>query len=1752
MSVDEGSGGSGQAPKDLKASRKARKAAVTREQNNILRFIAEEDVEEVKSREQKFKDTFKRFEDSHDAYHATLQDETEIDESEKFYYAVQDAYIKGIKDMKAWLRQNENETVDRRSSDISNNSQIEFLNSSRNQSSIDIVNAINTPRFEIEKFAGDPMKYYGFISMFEECVENVVTDPKMRLTRLINSTIGEVKKAIEPCASIRDSQRAYNQARKILHDRFGNDHLIFESVVSSLQRSKKVKTEYELQCLADQLSNSYEIISQMDKLSEIDSHNFVRDIVKKLEPFLQDKWRDRAVALKKATGEYPELKMLVDFVREKSDVVNDPVYGKSKFGSKDEKSNVHENQKSQSTNFSSDVKFTQGSKVYQCILCKAEHKLFYCQSFKSMKPHERLKFVRDNRLCENCLLPNHQASACRRQTVCSVPGCGKKHTRYIHIPVGTQGQAVSQGAQKRGSSSSSVTLSSQISPDIVNANANVRDECIFMPVVSVMVNGSSEACALLDTASSGTFCTRSLVNSLGIKGKMTKYSLSTLSNRNVAKQTETVELYVASKDGTSDLHLGNVLVVDDIPGRTLSLDSLSQYGHLQDLQLVGGNKPIDILIGQDNTEALVPLEVRSGAKGEPFASRTLLGWTINGPSRLRNVVSHRIVSHFIPSVEQQIHNLWEQDFGGMDDYSLSNEDKRVLKFWDENCVKVNGHFEIPIPWKDNARVSNNVSMALTRLKSLKSSIVKKGIESQYGEEIAKLLDKGYAEPVPSDKLSSSDVWYLPHHAVLNPKKPGKFRIVYDCAAKFLGESLNDKCFRGPDMNNNLLHVLLRFRQHHFAFSADVEAMYYQVLIPAKDRDCLRFMWFDDCGEIAHFRMTRHVFGGVWCASSSTYALRKTLSDCYDVVDPLVENTVLKSFYVDDCLKSCESRQEAQSIIEGTRSVLSNGGFNLTKFVANDAKLLNFVPESHWATEGKDLVLGSDCNSKTLGVKWDVTSDLFYFEADLKTPGCDVTKRNILKITSSVFDPLGLISPILLTGKLIFQDVTRLQLAWDDHVPPDIQHKWTAWLEDLQKIGALKFIRCLKPISFNDSAMQLHHFSDASQRAFGCCSYLRCVNSHGQISVMLVMSKSRLAPLKCMTIPRLELQAAVLAAQIDGMLRSQLELDLLESVFWVDSEIVLKYIKNETRRFHVFVGNRISIIRDLTKPSQWRHVLGVENPADLLTREQSVDFLDRDKWFYGPSFLHTFKSDWEVAQCDFNLPGDDPEVKPDPVVKKSSCITTFITQAEDDPVLKLVQHYSSWFSLKRAASWMLRLRKLLRKDADVPFGPLTLEEIRQAGVFLIKWVQGRYFSKELTQLQSGKAVHKSSRLKDLDPMLDDEGVICVGGRLRRAAMASYKHPYLIPHQDHIASIIVREMHEISHQGVEWTLSYLRRDFWITKARSRIKLLISNCVTCRKLRGKPLVQKMADLPDVRVQSDKPPFNAVGIDCFGPFYVKIGRSQVKRYGCIFTCLSTRAIHLEKLCSMDTDSFINALRRFVSRRGSPEKIYSDNGTNFVGAKAELEKNLQQIDELVVQRFCLKEKIDWTFNPPGASHFGGCWERMIRTVRQVFSGLFDIHMRLSDDMLDTLFCEVESIVNSRPITKVSDSIDDPEPLTPNHILLLRGSPPVSPGKFCDSDLYRRRWRVVQQLADTFWRRWLREYLPELQRRSKWRDSCRNVKVGDIVLVCEESTPRGLWPMGIVSEVLISRDQMVRSVRVKTKASTLLRPLSKIVLLEGV
>ena len=390
-------------------------------------------------------------------------------------------------------------------------------------------------------------------------------------------------------------------------------------------------------------------------------------------------------------------------------------------------------------------------------------------------------------------------------------------------------------------------------------------------------------------------------------------------------------------------------------------------------------------------------------------------------------------------------------------------------------------------------------------------------------------------------------------------------------------------------------------------------------------------------------------------------------------------------------------------------------------------------------------------------------------------------------------------------------------------------------------------------------------------------------------------------------------------------------------------------------------------------------------------------------------------------------------------------------------------------------------------------------------------------------------------------MDDDGVLRVGGRLHQTELPyDVKHPVLLPKKAHLTDLVIRHFHQrTGHQGRARTHAESRSSgFWIVNGSSLIGHHISKCVTCRKLRASPQQQVMAELPTDRFEQ-VPPFTFSAVDYFGPFYIKEGRKEMKRYGVLFTCIASRAIHLEIATSLTTDSFLNAYRRFVCRRGPIQQLRSDQGTNFVGAKNELEAALHEMNHNKIQRELLKDNCDWfawKMNVPHASHMGGVWERQIKTVRSVLTGLLENHgNQLDDESLRTLMIEAEAIVNSRPLT--TDDLTDPDSqdvLTPNHLLTMKSSIILAPpGNFQRADVYsKKRWRRVQQLADEFWQRWRKSYLQSLQTRQKWTTPMKNVEVGDIVILKDDSVPRNCWKLARVETTYPDADGYVRKVKV--------------------
>ena len=438
----------------------------------------------------------------------------------------------------------------------------------------------------------------------------------------------------------------------------------------------------------------------------------------------------------------------------------------------------------------------------------------------------------------------------------------------------------------------------------------------------------------------------------------------------------------------------------------------------------------------------------------------------------------------------------------------------------------------------------------------------------------------------------------------------------------------------------------------------------------------------------------------------------------------------------------------------------------------------------------------------------------------------------------------------------------------------------------------------------------------------------------------------------------------------------------------------------------------------------------------------------------------------------------------------------------------------------------------------------MEELHRAEEAVLRYVQWQSFVEE-------NSAQKTKCLRKLNPFLNEGGMLCVGGRLVNAALTdSMKHQIILPKRHAVVSLIIRSCHaSTNHGGKEFTLAKVREKYWIINARVAVRNELKNCYECRRQFARPGLQKMSDLPPERVTPGKPPFSYVGVDYFGPFLVKQGRSVVKRYGCLFTCLTIRAVHIEIAHSLDTSSFINALQRFICRRNQPVMIRSDNGSNFVGAERELSTALQQWNQTRIAEFLRQREIVWKFNTPTASHMGGVWERMIRSVRKVLASVVK-EQPMTDEVLLTVMCEAEATVNSRPMTPVSDDPNDLNPITPNHLLQLCDCPPTPPGEFVQRETYRHHWKQAQYLADIFWRRWLHEYLPALQYRHRWQVPKMNFKVGDVVIIMDDSLPRNSWSLGRIVEVFPGHDGLVRSVRLKTSTNILTRPITKICLLE--
>lgn len=610
-------------------------------------------------------------------------------------------------------------------------------------------------------------------------------------------------------------------------------------------------------------------------------------------------------------------------------------------------------------------------------------------------------------------------------------------------------------------------------------------------------------------------------------------------------------------------------------------------------------------------------------------------------------------------------------------------------------------------------------------------------------------------------------------------------------------------------------------------------------------------------EPKEYRMTVHLFGASSSPGCANFGL-KYLAQQHKVDQPTAAAFIEKNFYVDDGLTSVATVEEAKELIVNTQELCKGAGLRLHKFNSNQMEALSCVPPSERAITTDPLRLHPDSASdgNVLGIQWSMKDDTFSFSISAKDH--PPTRRGLLSVVASLYDPLGFVAPFTLSGKSILQELCRRGINWDDPIPESLYPRWEKWKKGLTQLKEVTIPRCYRPPNFGEVVkVELHHFSDASNTGYGSCSYLRYKNRKNEVHCSLVMAKARVAPTKITSIPRLELSAAVTSSRMSVILKSELEMTIDEEFFWTDSQVVLAYINNEARRFHVVVTNRVQLIRAITNPSQWHYVDTAQNPADHASRGLDATDISLTNWLSGPKFL------WEQEVC----PSPNPStclLVGDPEIKSVHAFATQVKEPRD--VLNRLDRFSTWTTLIKVVSRIKRLGSRVKVHGDL----VTVEERRRAIETVIKLVQQQAFTQELKVLQSPHkdCLPSSNPLRCLDPIVE-AGLIRVGGRLKHSTLSQeLKHPIILPKDCHITRLILAHYHaQICHQGRSQTLTELRANgFWAVGGSKMVAKMIGECVQCRRLRRPVEEQRMSELPKERCEASAP-FTFCGMDLFWP---------------------------------------------------------------------------------------------------------------------------------------------------------------------------------------------------------------------------------------------------------------------------------------------
>lgn len=1641
------------------------------------------------------------------------------------------------------------------------------------------VSAIKLPTLKLPIFSGEIEQYRGFKQVFLDLVNEDPGMSPMKKWLLLKEHLGG--KALEIVQELPSSPETFQVAIDLLDQAFGSVNKAVTHLYHRLQGLPVATMRGDsLRLTHAKLDGMLRSLESMGE--DVDTSRFLRTVVinkfpKELFSILRitddmdlPKFRKRIAGYIQSSENSLETLPAIQNQDSSSGPNKDSANRNNRFRKNQERSaqsNESEKRELSSTSGSSAASEPPPAKKpatrsRKCTFCGEAHFSDVCETYKTLE--QRLKKISDK--CIKCLRPLHAGKECARVVKCF--HCGDvAHNRAVCPKQCGAGEKVchikdvfaDEGAVEGARGFNGVTT------EVLNAE-----------YVTFMLDAASSAQAeriekiraLLDTASRRTLIKRSLVHRLQLKENRDNcvkiLGVANVSVSDVAHPTCKIFLHPPNHQPILIEAVIMEHLVEDV--RAPSVQEFRQrYPQFAQLPIPdeGNGEEVELLIG---TRSLVPILT---LQNSIIVSRTVhllstkFGWIVFGGLEDTQEDEERSVATLVIQEIDPVKMMCSLELVGLKGMQRDkNEEEAVAldKFYQTLEFLEERRYECGIPFRyDPPDLEDNFGLAWGRLvslwKKLKTtpeflvaydSLIK-------GQELGRIIEKVIEKTKPKHL-----VHYIAHQAVVRTDKSTPVRFVVDASAHVAGKrSLNDNILKGANWVDDLPSLLIRFRKEPIAVTADVEKAFLQLSIREKDRDICRFLWLKDFNKpptkdnLQVYRFRRVAFG----IASSPFLLYATIKFHLRKNPHQFTDVLERDIYADNLVTSLPENVDLKAFYETVKETFSSMSMNLTKWVSNSSTFRQLIPESDQDKQTFQTVLG---------LLWNFISDRMsiHVKPAAFANQTQLTKRRVLKEAATIFDPLGWAMPIVLLARMFIRRIWKENYSWDQPLTEELSREWQkirCALLDIRNIELnRRMFTC--PKANLSTEWELHAFSDASIEAFAVVVFIK---SGGHLA--FVAAKSRLTPSRKLSVPRLELVAAVLASRYIQYVQKALNLEQFHKVtLWSDSKCILSWLRT-TKILPAYVQKSVTEIKSC-QIHNFYYVPTDLNPADVATRGADFQSLKGMNWWNGPSWLSD-ESNWpeQNISCEENT-SDNAALQ---VNEEEKILLTKIRLAANkfnpseyssSPFALDPAKFSSFERLLKRSAFILHginrifLARIGRKALPVDNEKTDYQFVR---IIWLLWDQKRAY----TEIPSNKRSNVAF-LRNMNVFQDQHNLYRCITRLQNSEKDEETiYPILLVKDSPITTLIVMSIHVNNlHSGTTYTLAALRRTYWLPSGRQQVfKIIKQNCAVCKKHTAKPYAApEMAPLPEFRIRKTETPFRNVGLDIFGPIKTRLPsepKKLQKRWVVIFTCLIIRAIHLELIEDMTTFEIFHAFRRFFARRGVPENIVSDNAPQFHVVERRFVSVWHYVAEKpeIVNYFAKKE-IKWKFIPAHSPWMGGVYERLIKSVKDAFEKAY-ANLVMSDKQLTTVLVEIEAMLNARPISYVDRNIDTPI-ITPNHFLSLQF--PAIPVNFENQpeDNISELWKSAENFLNTYWKRWADNYLLALRERTddmkdKHLVEKREPKVGELVLMVEPSSRRSTWRRAIVERLITSEDNKIRSAQIKvSNGGRMIRPITKLLPLD--